>query len=75
MARHLTADANNGIMEWEEPIEEAFKDDESKPEMVDEEYFIYANQNYRIDDDTFIGAEVSEEGYQTLAEEFGIKRQ
>ena len=75
MARHLTADANNGIMEWAEPIKEAFKDDEFKPEIVDEEYFLYANQTYRIADDAYIDAEVSEEGYQTLAEEFGIKRQ
>lgn len=69
MRKHsLTADANNGIQEWGEPIEKAFEHDECKPEIVDEEFFIYANLNGKVDDEAFIGAEVSEEGYQTLKE-------
>ena len=67
--RHLTADANNGIMEWDKPLQEAFRNDEHKPRMVDEDWFIYVNRNHMVDDDTFIGAEVSEEGYKALKEE------
>lgn len=62
--RKLIADINNGIM-----LVDSFDGYEGL-EIVDEEFFV--SQLDTMSDDDFYGAEVSEETYRRLDDEYGI---
>lgn len=61
----LIADEINGIM-----LDDSFDGYEGL-EMVDEEYFLYSISSLG-DEDEVVGAEVSEETYLKLKEEYGV---
>lgn len=62
--KKLIADINNGIM-----LVDSF-DGYEGIEIVDEEFFV--SQLDTMNDDDFYGAEVSEETYRRLKDEYGI---
>lgn len=62
--KKLIVDINNGIM-----LDDSFEGYEGL-EIVDEEFFV--SQLNTMGDDDFYGAEVSEETYRRLKDEYGI---
>lgn len=62
--KKLIVDINNGIM-----LDDSFEGYEGL-EIVDEEFFV--SQLDTMGDDDFYGAEVSEEIYRRLKDEYGI---
>lgn len=62
--KKLIADINNGIM-----LDDSFEGYEGL-EIVDEEFFV--SQLDTMNDHDFYGAEVSEETYRRLKDEYGI---
>lgn len=62
--KKLIVDINNGIM-----LDDSFEGYEGL-EIVDEEFFV--SQLDTMSDDDFYGAEVSEETYRRLNDEYGI---
>lgn len=62
--KKLIADINNGIM-----LDNSFEGYEGL-EIIDEEFFV--SQLDTMGDDDFYGAEVSEETYRRIKDEYGI---